>query len=255
MDNTTTMHPNEVLSSPCTGSASSVLPEANAPFSRECSHTGVSTRSVPAQNGSKPSQDKLPIYPSRHEISHWYALRTTYGREKVACDYMAKRGCTVFYPTLLVTKIVDGKRRHMEESRIPNIFFAYGTEKEMQTYVYDNVNLSFLRFYYKHTHSGTAIHREPLIVPDDQIQSLRIICEAEANHDIMLLQEEIQKFQTGEKVRIVEGDFKGVVGVVARFHGQQRVGIVLEGLLTAVTAYIPNAFLEKIESGESRYRV
>ena len=58
------------------------------------------------------------------------------------------------------------------------------------------------------------------------------------------LQEEINKFKEGQRVQVVEGKFKGVEGVVTRFHGQQRVGIVIDGLLTAVTAYIPRAFLK-----------
>ena len=48
-------------------------------------------------------------------------------------------------------------------------------------------------------------------------------------------------------VRIIEGDFKNFVGRVARFQGQQRVGITIEGLLTVATAYIPTAFIKPIE--------
>lgn len=245
MSQTTKQHQGESATSPRTGLTPRVLPSASADVSRTYTHTGVSTQYVPETN--LPSSVPQPIHrPS--QVPHWYALRTTYGREKLASEHITAHGGTVFYPTIMTTKLIDGKRRHVEESRIPNIFFIYGTEQEAQEFVYDNVNLPYLRFYYKHTHNGNAIRREPLIIPDNQIESLRIICEAEANHDILLYQEEIQKFKAGEKVRIIEGDFKGVIGIVARFRGQQRVGIVLDGLLTAVTAYIPNAFLEKIDS-------
>jgi len=37
-----------------------------------------------------------------------------------------------------------------------------------------------------------------------------------------------------------------VTGRVARWQGQQRVGIVVDDLITIATAYIPNAFIEKI---------
>ena len=56
---------------------------------------------------------------------------------------------------------------------------------------------------------------------------------------------EIQKFQAGQTVRVIDGVFKGVVGKVARYHGQQRVAVVIDGLLTVATAYVPSAFLEK----------
>lgn len=83
-----------------------------------------------------------------------------------------------------------------------------------------------------------------MIVPDNQIRSLQIICEKEGT-DTLILHEEVEKFKKGEKVKIIEGDFMGVTGIVARYHGQQRVGLVIDGLLTAITAYIPTAFLEK----------
>ena len=47
-------------------------------------------------------------------------------------------------------------------------------------------------------------------------------------------------------MRVVDGAFKGVIGIVARWQGQQRVGVVVEGLVTMVTAYVPSAFLEEI---------
>ena len=42
-----------------------------------------------------------------------------------------------------------------------------------------------------------------------------------------------------------EGKFKGVTGTVARYQGQQGVGIVIDGLLTVATAYVPSVFLKK----------
>lgn len=129
---------------------------------------------------------------------------------------------------------------------MPNIFFAFGTENQIKTFVYDNVNLPFLRFYYRHIHVGNRIEKTPLIVPDYQMESLKIICEADADNTIVSL-DEVPKFEKGQLVRVVDGAFKGVVGRVARWQGQQRVGVVVEGLITIVTAYVPNAFLEFVE--------
>lgn len=59
---------------------------------------------------------------------------------------MTAKGITAFYPTTEVVKLIKGKRKIVIESRLPNIFFAYGTEEQLKTFVYDNVNLPFLRF-------------------------------------------------------------------------------------------------------------
>ena len=223
---------------PCAGLTSNALPEAQSTVSAESSQTGVSTRNALLATKTK--------HPQKEELPHWYALRCTYGREKTAYDYMVAKGVTAFYPTTSVVKLIKGKRKVITESRLPNIFFAYGTEEEIKTYVYDNVNLPFLRFYYRHVHVGRRIEKVPMIVPDYQMESLKIICAADADNTIVSLIE-VPKFEKGQLVRVIDGAFKGVIGRVARWQGQQRVGVVVDDLVTVVTAYIPSAFIESIE--------
>lgn len=225
--------------SQCLGFASNAFPEVQRLVLAENLQTGVST-----QNGLLGTTPKTFRKESK-ELPHWYALRATYGREKKAYDYLVGKGIEAFYPTITTIKIVEGKRRSVEESRLPNIFFARGTEEEIKPFVYDNVNLSYLRFYYRHFHEGERIVKEPLVVPDCQMESLKKICNSEAK-DIIIKNGEIPKFKTGVLVRVIDGCFMGVVGRVARYHGQQRVAVFIENLCTIVTAYIPSAFLEEI---------
>lgn len=223
---------------PRVGLTSSALPEAQSSARAESSQTGVSTRNVPSAN-------ELPTIKRAKNTPHWYALRTTYGREKKAYDYLVSNNVKAFYPTIKTVKNVEGQRTAVEESRLPNIFFAYGKEDEIKSFVYDNVNLPYLRFYYRHLHEGARISKEPLIVPDYQIEGLKIICASQAE-DIILELSEIKQFKVGQKVRVVDGIFKGVVGKVARYRGQQRVAIEIDGLLTIASAYVPSAFIEII---------
>ena len=222
---------------PCAGLTSNALPEAQSVVSAESSQTGVSTKN--ALLATKPKAQR------EADIPHWYALRTTYGREKKAYDYLTAKGITAFYPTTNVVKLIKGKRKVITESRLPNIFFAYGTEEQLKTFVYDNLNLPFLRFYYRHVHVGCRIEKIPLVVPDYQMESLKIICAADADNTIVSLVK-VPKFKKGQLVKVTEGAFKGVVGRVARWQGQQRVAVVVEELVTVVTAYVPSAFLEKM---------
>ena len=223
---------------PCAGLTSNALPEAQSTVAAESSQIGVSTKN--ALLATKPKA------PREADIPHWYALRTTYGREKKAYDYMTAKGITAFYPSTDTVKLIKGKRKVVTESRLPNIFFAYGTEEQLKSFVYDNVNLPFLRFYYRHVHVGRRIEKIPLIVPDYQMESLKIICAADADNTIVSLVE-VPKFEKGQLVRVIDGAFKGVIGRVARWQGQQRVGVVVDDLVTVVTAYIPSAFKESIE--------
>ena len=251
---------------PCTGLTPDALPEVQEPVLAENSQTGVSTRNALSGTDDKPSGEAKPalaiprceegrandsttlktIKRRPKEVPHWYALRVTYGREKKAYDYLVGKHVEAYYPTINTVKEVAGKRKTVEESRLPNIFFARGTEEEIKSFVYDNVNLPHLRFYYRHTHEGARLIKEPLIVPDYQIEGLKIICASEAE-DVIIVPPEIQKFQAGQTVRVIDGVFTGVIGKVARYHGQQRVAIIIDGLLTIASAYVPSAFLEQIK--------
>lgn len=219
---------------PSAGLTSNALPKVQSHVAKN-SQTGVSTKN--ALSTTKKSSN------NQNEPQFWYALRTTYGREKKAYDYMTAKGITAFLPTVNTIRMINGKRKSVTESRLPNIFFAYGTEEEIKAYVYDNVNLPFLRFYYRHKHEGKKIEKTPMIVPTSQIDSLKIICEAEAE-DIIISHTEIPKFEKGQVVRIIDGAFKGVVGRIARYQGQQRVAVVMDELVTICTAYVPSAYIE-----------
>ena len=224
---------------PCAGLTSNAIPEAQSTISAESSQTGVSTKN--ALLATKPKAQR------EADIPHWYALRTTYGREKKAYDYLTAKGITAFYPTTNVVKLIKGKRKNVTESRLPNIFFAYGTEEQLKEYVYDNVNLPFLRFYYRHIHEGNTIKKTPLVVPDNQMESLKIICAADADNTFVSLVK-VPKFEKGQQVKVIDGTFKGVTGRVARWHGQQRVAVIVDGLVTVCTAYVPSAFLETMNN-------
>ena len=184
---------------PCVGLTSNTLPKAQSTVSAESSQTGVSTRN--AHIAVKPKAQK------EEDVPHWYALRATYGREKKAYDYMTAKGITAFYPTIDTVKLINGKRKVVTESRLPNIFFAHGTEEQLKLFVYDNKNLPFLRFYYHHIHIGRRIEKTPLIVPDYQMESLKIAC-ASKEDDVIIVSGEIQKFEKGQLVRVVKVSLK-----------------------------------------------
>ena len=169
-------------------------------------------------------------------------LRATYGRAEQSFEYLSAHGIEAFHPTIRVVRMVNGKRRKVKESRLPNILFARSTEQILKTYVYDNVNLPHLRFYHRYVGLGQCVRREPLIVPDRQMESLKIICSHKDADNVYVPQDE-RKFDSGETVIITDGDFKGVIGKVARYCGQLRVAVIIEGLLTIATAYVPRGYL------------
>ena len=84
----------------------------------------MSTHCIPAETKS--------ITKISNEQQNWYALRTTYGREKKAYDYLVAKGVSAFYPTIKVMKEIRGQRKVVTESRLPNLYSVSGIETHAQ---------------------------------------------------------------------------------------------------------------------------
>ena len=218
-------------------------PKFKRPFRQRTHKQGVSTNYIQSateqKSSSKDSKDENPN-------AHWYALRATYGQTGKANDYLVSQGVETYYPTIKAFVMVNNKRKKVTKSYLLNILFAYGTEDQLKTYVYDNVNLPYLRFYYGRKTVGRDVLHTPLIVPQYQLDNLRTVL-ADQSGGLVIVPDDERKFDKGAKVRVIGGSFKGIEGKVARYCGQQRVAIVVDGLLTIATTYIPSAYLEKID--------
>lgn len=228
---------------PRTGFTPDVLPEVQTPISAENSTTGVSTNYT---QSAKKSQTTSKGSKGQKSSIHWYALRATYGQESKANDYLVSKGVETYYPTIKAFVMVNNKRKKVTQSYLLNIFFARGTEDELKQYVYDNANLPYLRFYCRRTGLGDDVRYEPLIVPDRQLENLRTVL-ADQSGELVVVPDDEHKFDKGATVRVIGGTFKGIVGKVARYCGHQRVAIVVDGILTIATTYIPSAYLERID--------
>ena len=217
---------------PRTGLTPDALPEVQKPIPAENSPTGVSTHYI--------QSDK------QNPNVHWYALRAAYGQESKCNDYLVRQGVETYYPTIKAFKMVNNKRKKVTQSCMLNIFFARGTEEDLRTYVYDNINLPYLRFYCRRIGIGDELRYEPVIVPDYQLENLRKVL-ADQSGGLVVVPADEHKFDNGAKVRVTGGTFKGIVGTVARYCGHQRVAIVVDSILTIATTYIPSRYLEKID--------
>ena len=238
-----TLTPEGISIPPRTEFAPDALPEVQMPIQAANSQTGVSTNYIQSateqQSSNKDSKDK-------NTNAHWYALRATYGQAGKANDYLVSQGVETFYPTIKAFVMVKNKRKKVTKSYLFNIFFAYGTEDVLKKYVYDNANLPYLRFYYGRKTVGREVQHTPLIVPEYQLDNLRTVL-ADQSGELVIVPNGEKKFDLGTPVRVIGGTFKGIVGKVARYCGQQRVAIVVDGFLTIATTYIPTAYLERID--------
>ncbi len=174
----------------------------------------------------------------------WFVLRATYNRENKAYKYLTGKHVDAYIPFHHVHKFINGKKKRVQESLLPNMLFVYADRQTIDNYLADP-ELHFLNYYYNHFETDLFGKNPPLTIDYSEMQNFIRLTSIDNEH-IKLVEPNHCHYKSGDKVRIIEGDFKGIVGRVARVAGQQRVVVKIEGVCTIATAYIPSAFLEDI---------
>jgi transcription antitermination factor NusG len=203
--------------------APNAFPEAKS------SKTGVSVRYAPAPD------------------KHWYVFRVSYGREDKASDFLVDNGTYTYIAKKMVEKYVGGKRKRYLQTLIPNLLFAYTTEAKAEEYVNNTPAISYLSYYYNHFKQDDDQKNPPLTVSDKEMGRF-VLATSNRNKHLLFVQPSQCHFKGGEEVGVIDGPFAGVEGSVARVAGQQRVVISLSSIGLISTAYIPTAFLRRIDT-------
>ena len=187
------------------------------------------------------------------EDYHWFVLRVPYGKEREVAETIQSPTLFSYAPVQTVARIRNGKRQLVEVSALPNMFFAYAREADLQYYEQRQIVLKNhpkwqpgqLRFMYDHTQKNELGYDRKMTVPMEQMRNFIRVTMQHDEHVRIYLNDAFSAKQ-GDWVEVVEGKFAGVRGRVARLHGQTCVLVELDGICIASTAYVPKAFLKKI---------
>ena len=86
----------------------------------------------------------------------------------------------------------------------------------------------------------------PLTIPFTAMINFIKATSTDSEH-VRIVSSEQCHYKSGDIVKVIDGEFKGVVGKVARIAGQQRVVVEISGLCLVATAYIPTDFIKFIK--------
>ena len=99
----------------------------------------------------------------------------------------------------------------------------------------------------RYVHFIWNVHtRQPIIVPDKAMEDFMQICRVMSD-ETHYLKDITSKLHEGQKVKVIEGPFKGVEGTVLRIKRSRRVVVDFPGLLAVATNYIDPRCLQSLE--------
>lgn len=177
----------------------------------------------------------------------WYVLRATYNRVEKELDTLKTKMTYIYLPKRFILKQAGLKKKRQWEPLLPNMIFVYSSRYVIERMFREHRELAHYRFYRDKTQEMNDYDGKhpPIVIPYNEMINFIRLTSVENEH-IRLVGSEHCHYKSGDRVRIVDGDFVDVEGRVARIAGQQRVVVEMRGICLVATAYIPSAFLEKI---------
>ena len=172
----------------------------------------------------------------------WYPMRVTYGREEAIRQCLLADEVENFLP--MRREVYADERGHVRHRHIPavrNLIFLHASQQRITEMK------MFQRQYQPLRYMTDLLHHNILTVPDKQMTDfIRVASAPDDSVSVMAWNDDFFG-KPGTKVRITDGDFKGVEGVIRRIKQNKRVVVELQGIAVAAIAFIPPAFLEPLE--------
>lgn len=175
----------------------------------------------------------------------WYVVRALYSQGAKLAVNLREMGFHVYLPTILTLQRSAANLRPVpkEVPLLPSLLFIRTDQQTFYNLCHNSVQ--YFTPYYNHFNQNEFGRNPYLVVPDGQMDNFMILANTHNMHMMAVCRQDCH-FKSGEFIRVVEGEFKGVVGRVARVKGQTRVVVEVEGVCMVASAYIPSSFLEKI---------
>ena len=157
------------------------------------------------------------------EDKYWTAFYTKPKHEKKASDRLSESGFEVYCPTTTTVKKWSDRKKKIKEPLFKGYLFAKVDEKERINILKDTSIIANLHWLGK-----------PSKIKDEEIQSIRRFLN---EHPTASAEQLTNSLSCGDKVRIVEGEFRNFEGEVKKVK-KNLVHLDLEGIGFRVTALI-----------------
>lgn len=172
----------------------------------------------------------------------WFPMRVTYRRELKMKDVLDELGIENFVP--MHYELIDtanGPRRMLVPA-IHNLIFVRSTQETLTELKMHRREFEPLRYMMKPLDGGYTIMR----VPDREMENFLRVARVE-DERVMFLDYNDFISKIGRRVRINEGHFAGVEGVIKRIKKNKHVVVQIEGVAAVAITFVPASFLSLMD--------
>ena len=197
------------------------------------------------------STDKLPGVTlsegaaAQGEESRWYAVRAFRSRVFKIKEDFENQGFKAYMAMRSEKVEENGHVRRKDVQIVPQLLFVCCPESKLEAY--KNTHLNDLMIY-KHKvvkENGDEAFR-PAPIPEKEMELFIFITSTGDGKYITYFGDTMPPFEEGERVRVVEGIYKGAEGVVKRIKKDRKLLVEMQGVAVVAISNIPMCYIQKI---------
>ena len=148
----------------------------------------------------------------KHDMFNWYVIYTYPNYEKKVLKGSSQKNISCYLPTQKVVRQWSDRRKTIEIPLFPNYVFVYVSRQERFKILDVNGVANYVM------HCGN-----PVIISDEDVDKIRRMA---GERDIAVE----DKLTEGSLVKIMDGPFTGMEGILFKKKGQDRFGVRIEGI-------------------------
>ena len=164
-------------------------------------------------------------------MKQWYALYTQYNKERSLEIEFKKRNIEAFLPMSKKLRQWKDRKKLIDVPLFPSYIFI----KEEAVKLYDILQIQgCVRFVF--------FEGKPVAVPDYQIESIKILLEREMEFEI-----ESTNVKIGDRIKIREGKFAGLCGVIKHEQNKTKLSVIIDALHLDMTIVVDKSEVQLVE--------
>ena len=163
---------------------------------------------------------------------NWFAVYTMPRAEKKVFDRINEFGVEAYLPLMTSIRMWSDRKKKVTAPLISSYVFVKTEEIKLNDLLKIQGVMGVLK------HLG-----KPAKIRDVEIENLKILLNDSDN--VALLDEDVV-FEKGDKIRVIKGPFKGLIGDCYEMKGKHRIIAAISTVNHFFEVNVPLSFLEKI---------
>lgn len=175
----------------------------------------------------------------------WFPMRVTYHRELKVKEQLDILGIENFVP--MHYELVETKkgRKRMLVPAVHNLIFVHSTQEAITHLKMTKKECEPLRYMMRRVSSSRNSQSEIITVADHDMENFMRVASVQ-DESVMFLDYKEFIGKEGRRVRINEGAFAGVEGVIKRIKRNKHVVVQIEGVTAVAVTFVPSSYLSII---------